>query len=172
MPTPLLEKQLPPSSVIWSSHESDISGFTESNIENLISERGISIHQHYYPFVIGKYNFGFLDFDKENGYKISQNFNSILKFMAEKKNEGTLLICNVGDLIDYWIRLESVEFSFIENGFILLNNGKEVIKGFSFFCEEKLSVPSGIELKTVFHEKDYWFAIDLKPKIKYEFLYM
>lgn len=174
MPTPLFwrSKYLPVSSVIWASHEADIAGFTKPNIEQLINDRGISIHQHYYPFVIGKNDFGFLDVDKEGYYRISEKFDRILEFMSEKRNEGKLLICNVGELLDYWLKLESIEIYLKKNGFLFQYTGEKEFKGFSFFCEKNVNILNNTELRSVSCDKDHLFSFDLKPGIKYEFSYV
>jgi hypothetical protein len=72
MPTPLYWRHpaMPEGTVIWATHEASLDGFGYDGLNKLISERGVSIHQHYYPYLLDENtDFKFVEVSADGKYK-------------------------------------------------------------------------------------------------------
>ena len=135
-PTPLYWRhpQVIGDAVIWAANECPLEAFTEETVDAFIRDRGVSVHQHYYPFLVcDKYSFGFIDRDENGRYAATPRFNEVLAMMASRRDAGELYITTVGDIVDYWLALEDIRLEMIPpDGFILENTGARKIEGMAF----------------------------------------
>jgi len=136
MPTPLYwhHPLLPEGAVIWGANECPLAYFSDQTIDQLIQERGVSIQQHYYPFLICDRNsFGFLERDEHGCYRATDQFNGMLAHMARRRDEGELMITTIGTIIGYWLGLEGIEHTLMPpNSFELTNTNDEAVPGLAF----------------------------------------
>lgn len=139
MPTPLYWRHplLPEGAVIWGANECPLDYFTEETIDQLIHDRGVSIQQHYYPFLIcDKHSFGFLERDDDGHYQATDQFNRMLAHMARRRDEGELMITTIGMIVAYWLQLEDIEYTLMPpNRFELANTRDEPVPGLAFVVQ-------------------------------------
>ena len=140
MPTPLYWKHptMPDGTVIWASHEASLDGFGDDGLDRLIAERGVSIHQHYYPYLIDEeYDFGFIEVSAGGKYKATKRFNAVLDAMAKRNCEGELLLTTVGEIMNYWLNTEHVDFEMVPDGFRLRNRLASPVNGLAFYVHAR-----------------------------------
>jgi hypothetical protein len=150
MPTPLYWKHpaMPDGTVIWASHEASLDGFGDDGLDKLIAERGVSIHQHYYPYLIDeKYDFKFIEVSADGKYRATSRFNAVLDAMAKRNREGELLLTTVGGIMNYWLDTEYVEFEMVSDGFRLRNRLDRPINGLAFYVHAQRVSSQDVELR-------------------------
>lgn len=141
-PTPLywraMTAGIPNNMVTWASNECPLEYFKEEVIDNLIKNRGISIHHHHYPYIEegvtwADTHFNFLEKDSEQFYVTTKAFNHVLSMMADRKQAGELYLTTIGEIITYWLALENIQIELrMPDGFTLINTGKQDIQGLAF----------------------------------------
>lgn len=63
---------------------------------------------------------------------VSPEFDEILTYMDSLRNNGTLWITTVRDIVDYWVMTENISFKYNHDGTIeIINNNDKAIKGLS-----------------------------------------
>ena len=150
MPTPLYwtHPTMPDGTVIWASHEASLDGFGDDELDRLIAERGVSIHQHYYPYLPDKkYDFKFIEVSSDGKYTATKRFNAALDAMAKRKREGKLLLTTVGEIMSYWLNSEHVEFEMVPDGFRLRNRLASPVKGLAFYVHAQRVSSEDIKLR-------------------------
>ena len=96
-------------------------------LEQLIEKRGVFFNHGY--FVRNNERDGFLTLN-EGELIINPYFDSVLKYMGQKRDEGSLLLTTVRDLLDYRIQVENVVFDYRSDGSIdIVNNNNQDIRG-------------------------------------------
>lgn len=137
--TPLYwrHRALPKGTLIWGANESRLDAFTEKAIEQLIADRGVSVVQHYFSFIPSdKYQFGFIEHDKEGCFVATRQFNSVLATLAQWRDKGELYIATIGEILDHWTALEAVRIHLNPpNEFQLTNTGPASVEGLAFAVE-------------------------------------
>lgn len=125
---------VPADLITWAANECPLKYFTEEAVDALIAERGVSIHHHYYPFLVcEQHDFGFIRKDADGHYVATEHFNEVLAMMAARRDAGELYITTIGEIMDYWLALERVRFDlFPPDRFSLENTGDRAIDGFAF----------------------------------------
>jgi hypothetical protein len=150
MPTPLYwgHPAMPHGAVIWASQEASIDGFNNEGLNKLIEERGVSIHQNYYPYLICERNdFKFIEVCQDGKYKATDKFNAALDAMAKLNQKGELLLTTVGDILTYWLDIEYVEFELFADGFVLQNRLNRPIDGLAFYTHAQHVHSQDVEFK-------------------------
>ena len=150
MPTPLYWKHptMPDGTVIWASHEASLDGFGDDGLDRLIAERGVSIHQHYYPYLIDEeYDFEFIEVSAGGKYKATKRFNAVLDAMAKRNCEGELLLTTVGEIMNYWLNTEHVDFEMVPDGFRLRSRLASPVNGLAFYVHARRVSSQDVELR-------------------------
>lgn len=136
MPTPLYWRHpvLPEGAVIWGANECPLDYFSDQTIDQLIHDRGVSIQQHYYPFLIcDHHSFGFLERDENGRYRATDQFNRMLAHMARRRDEGELMITTIGTIVAYWLGLEGIKHTLMPpNSFELTNTRDQAVPDLAF----------------------------------------
>tara|TARA_R110002072_G_scaffold150953_4_gene299846 strand:+ start:62607 stop:64751 length:2145 start_codon:yes stop_codon:yes gene_type:complete len=136
MPTPLYWRHpmLPEGCVVWGANECHLDYFSDQVIDQLVLDRGVSVQQHYYPFITCElHSFGFIDRDENGHYTTTEQFDAMLAHMSGLRDQGELCLTTVGKILDYWIALEGITHTLLPDGrFELVNTSDEPVNGLSF----------------------------------------
>lgn len=176
MPTPLYWRHpiLPEGSVIWGANECPLDYFSDEVVDQLIADRGVSIQQHYYPFLSCEaHSFGFIERDANGEYQSTQQFDHMLAHMSKRRDEGELMITTIGNILSYWIKLEGITHAQLPSGgFRLINTLDEPVPGLAFVvrAQEIQSDLQGLNQRPLDHgDILVWFdmpaqgAFDFRP---------
>jgi hypothetical protein len=138
----------------------------------LLDGWGVFINHGYYVRRGGKDNF--IENDKKE-LVVDPEFDQILTYMDQIRDDGDLLIATVRDLLDYWILTEGISFDYMPDGsVIVINNSNEMIKGFSLAVSAgKCSIlVDGIAPLSRYYKDDaiIWFDFPPHAQRKIEFV--
>lgn len=153
--------------ITWAANECPLSYFSDQTIDKLITDRGISVHHHYYPYLpCERYDFGFITRDRSGKYRTTEVFDSTLSMMAERRDAGELLITTVGEFLDYWLALEKVRFDLRPPDTIVLENASGAsIPGCAFVVRGALVSSNDIDLRSrEIDEGDQLVWFDFPPE--------
>lgn len=104
-------------------------------LDNLVKHQGIFINHGY--FVRNRSDDRILK--NVNGkLVINPNFDKILASISGRRSKGDLYVTTIRDLLNYWIKLEKVNFEYLPDGSIrVINNNDEAINGLSMIIKAK-----------------------------------
>lgn len=101
----------------------------KKELANLLRSWGVFINHGYFVRSGDKAN---LVENDRNELIIDPDFDKILAYMDQARDDGDLQITTVKDLLDYWILTENVSFEYMSDGSVKIsNNNNETIKDFS-----------------------------------------
>jgi hypothetical protein len=143
---------------------------TLTQINLLIANWGIFINHAY--FVRNRKGYDTL-VENKGELVVNPFFDKILKFMADKRNEGVLYLTTIRDLLDYWIQLEKVSFEYQPTGAIrVYNDNNKAINGLSLVVKckaEAIRINDEIPtFKQVGEDAIVWFDIPAKSNVRLE----
>ncbi|MBE9510641.1 MAG: hypothetical protein IMY71_07175 [Bacteroidetes bacterium] len=134
-------------------------------LNKLISDWGIFINHGY--FVRNGYHDDVLS-ERNGKIVINPYFDKILELMAQMRDERDLYITTIRDLLDYWVLIENVSFTYMPNGVIYINNYNEVpIKGLSLALHANQVWINGEvpKLRKIGKNTIFWFDIPAKQNV-------
>jgi hypothetical protein len=94
---------------------------------------------------------------------VNPKFDNILKILAKHRDNGELYLTTIRDIMSYWIKLNHVEFRYLDNGDVqVINNNNVKIDGLSFVASSpKVFVDGKIPSeRTINGETVFWFDMD------------
>ncbi|WP_186510775.1 hypothetical protein [Caenimonas sedimenti] len=166
LPTPLWWRHpFLPAGLVWASHEAHLEAFTDAALDALIQERGISVHQHYYPFLVDdQHQFGFIEQDGDGKYVATARFNSVLRSVAERRASGELLQTTLGELASYWSDCEQVSIEMQPRGFTLHSGCANTIEGCAVILRARAVTSAGARVRSrALDDGDLLVWMDLPP---------
>jgi hypothetical protein len=135
--------------------------YNEQNVSRLVKEWGVFIC-HAYPARIQSHSPYYIQKSSEE-LVINPKFDNILKILAKHRDNGELYLTTIRDIMSYWIKLNNVQFRYLDNGDVqATNNNNDKIEGLSFVASSsKVFVDGKIpSAKTVNGETVFWFDMD------------
>lgn len=135
----------------------------KKELDLLLDGWGVFINHGYYVRRGVKDNF--IENDRKE-LVVDPEFDQILTYMDQIRDEGDLLIATVSDLLDYWILTEGITFDYRPDGsVIVINNNNEMIKDFSLAVSSgKCSIlVDGTPPFSRYFKEDVIFWFDLQP---------
>jgi len=99
--------------------------------------------------------------------KINKQFDLILSHLNELRNSRSLYLTTVGEIMNYWILLEHVRFSYFDSHKIIVFNDNEVpIKGLSMSVSSRHVMVDGKipNFRKQGNDLIFWFDIPAKSK--------
>jgi hypothetical protein len=137
----------------------------QRQIDELIANWGVFINHGYYVSNRKDHNI----FNESNGkIVINPFFDKILEYMSGKRDNGSLYITSIRDLLDYWIMLENVSFEYTpDRGIRVINLNNEPIEGLSIAFHAKTVQINGETPahKQVGEDTIIWFDIPAKGEV-------
>jgi hypothetical protein len=137
------------------------------NINKLINDWGVFINHGYYVRNRTGSDHGIWT-EQQGKIIINPNFDSVLENMARLRDEGSLYITTIRDLLDYWILIENISFEYMPDGIIhVFNNNDKSINGLSLVVRaNSIRVNDEIpKFKKVGENTIFWFNMQAKEGV-------
>jgi len=131
-------------------------------LDNLIKHQGIFINHGY--FVRNRSDDRILK--NVNGkLVINPNFDKVLASISDKRSKGDLYVTTIRDLLNYWIKLDKVNFEYLPDGSIkVINNNDAAINGLSMIIRAKNIFIDGKIPSTKTSDGNTIFWFDIAPR--------
>lgn len=141
----------------------DSANFTEEKLQLdlLIENRGV-FYNHGYYVRNSKHDGTLAIHDGE--LIINPYFDSVLKYMDMRRNEGSLLLTTVSELMDYRLQINNIKFDYKPDGSIdILNSNQQMVNGLALalHCNpDQISLKgSEFKFKKVDDDTVIWFDL-------------
>jgi hypothetical protein len=130
-------------------------------LDQLIEKRGVFFNHGYY---VRNHERDEILTTRNGKLVINPYFNSVLKYMDQKREDGNLLMTTVRDLLDYRLQIENIVLDYKPDGSIdIVNNNHQEVRGLSLAvrCDPENINLKGTELcaKKVHDDTIIWFDL-------------
>jgi len=96
---------------------------------------------------------------------INPNFDKVLASISDKRSKGDLYVTTIRDLLNYWIKLDKVNFEYLPDGSIkVINNNDAAINGLSMIIRAKNIFIDGKIPSTKTSDGNTIFWFDIAPR--------
>ena len=132
----------------------------KAQLDNLINHQGVFIDHGY--FVRNRRDDRILK--TVNGHlMVNPNFDKILSLIVARREKGDLFVTTIKDLLNYWIKLDKIEFQYLPDGSTnIVNNNDESINGLSLIINSAFILVNGRKpsMKASNGQTIFWFNME------------
>jgi hypothetical protein len=150
---------------LWTNKAENQFAIELKNLDKLLVDQGVYISHGYYIRNMPGY-----DVSSELNGEITVNpyFEKTLEYMSEMRDNGSLYLTTIRDLLNYWILTENISFKYMPGGEInIYNNNDKPIYGLSLIIQSSGILVNGEipKFKRVGDDTIFWFDIQAREHV-------